>query len=231
MKEKLSKFKITKSQIMTIVFAGIVSMVMSLGTSYASNNYLYNSNDVSYDNTVSGITATDVQGAVDELYFHAIDYSEIKNKIGNNALTTTSETLTGGINELKTTIGNGTLDTTSQNLIGAVNELDGQMVTKKQLLYVASPTTSFVKYDFNESTENFLLIVIESTWHGMTVSTHTFVGTSFANSQSSLVIQSDNDPSATYKITISEKTTTSLKVKSNLNGFGIRVYGIIRIAS
>ena len=106
MKEKLKKVKISKSQIMTIVLAGVVSTIMSLGTSYASNNYLYNSSDVSYDNTVSGITATDVQGAVDELYFHAVDYSEIKNKIGNNELTTTSDTLTGAINELDDLIGN-----------------------------------------------------------------------------------------------------------------------------
>ena len=99
MKNK-EKIKFSKSQIMTIVLAGIVSTIMSLGTSYASNNYLYNSSDVSYDNTASGIVATDVQGAVDELYFHAMDYIEIKNKIGNNTLTTTAETLTGGINEL-----------------------------------------------------------------------------------------------------------------------------------
>ena len=127
--EKEKKFKkILSSPIMYMFLTIVFSVILShIETSHAISNYLYNSSDVSFDNTVSGIVSNDVQDAIDELYFHATDYSEIKNKIGNNALTTNNQTLTGGINELKTTMGSGKLNTTSQNLIGGVNELNGHI--------------------------------------------------------------------------------------------------------
>ena len=107
MKEKIKNFKLSKSPIMLMIIFSIITVVLSLGTSYAANVYLYDSKDVSYDNTRSGITATDVQGAVDELFDAANDYSSMNTRvsgveetIGDDTLTTTDQTLTGGINEV-----------------------------------------------------------------------------------------------------------------------------------
>ena len=77
----------------------IICLVGSSITTLATN-YLFNSNEVSYDNTESGLHADEVQGAIDEVFQHATDYSEIKSKIGTGSLTTTSNTLIGGINEV-----------------------------------------------------------------------------------------------------------------------------------
>ena len=48
---------------------------------YLANTYLYDSIEVGYDNTVSKAVATDVQGAIDELYSCVTNYSEIRNMI------------------------------------------------------------------------------------------------------------------------------------------------------
>ena len=81
--------------IIVIVICLIGSSITTLAT-----NYIFNSNEVSYDNTESGLHADEVQGAIDEVFQHATDYSEIKNTIGTGSLTTTSNTLIGGVNEL-----------------------------------------------------------------------------------------------------------------------------------
>ena len=83
--------------IIVIVISVISSSITTLATSY-----LFNSNEVSYDNTNSGLHADSTQDAIDEVFQHATDYSEIKTKIGTDSLITTSNTLIGGINELKT---------------------------------------------------------------------------------------------------------------------------------
>ena len=101
--------------IIVIVICLIGSSITTLAT-----NYIFNSNEVSYDNTESGLHADEVQGAIDEVFQHATDYSEIKNKIGTGSLTTTSNTLIGGVNELnsKFTIVEGrTADNTSSEQI------------------------------------------------------------------------------------------------------------------
>ena len=52
----------------------IIVLISSIGTSYAAN-FLFNSKDVRYDNATSGIKSDNVQGAIDELYGSATDYS------------------------------------------------------------------------------------------------------------------------------------------------------------
>ena len=85
----------------------IVIIICLIGSSITTlaTNYLFNSNEVSYDNTNSGLHADYVQGAIDEVFQHATDYSEIKSKIGSSTLTTTSNTLIGAINELNSNSG------------------------------------------------------------------------------------------------------------------------------
>ena len=68
---------------MKIVF--ILSIVMmfvsSIVSAFAVSAYLYNSNEVSYNNNASGITSTNVQGAIDELYEHATDYTSMNTRV------------------------------------------------------------------------------------------------------------------------------------------------------
>ena len=75
--------KIAKSQIIFMIIFGVVTVILSLGTSYAANVYLYDSKDVSYNNTTSGIVSTDVQGAIDEVYAAATDYNSMNTRVTN----------------------------------------------------------------------------------------------------------------------------------------------------
>ena len=90
-----------KEKIKNIVLIIVVAVISSTITSFATSNYLYDSIDVKYDNS-NGVQAETVQGAIDELYSCASDYSTINNKIGSSTLATTNQTLTAAINELNT---------------------------------------------------------------------------------------------------------------------------------
>ena len=50
------------------LFLLIIVIVLASGVTYAATTYIAASNQVSYDNANSGLTATNVQGALDELY-------------------------------------------------------------------------------------------------------------------------------------------------------------------
>lgn len=71
---------------------------------------------ISYDNTDSGLTADNVQDAIDEV----VDEIDDKQDKTDNNLTTTAKTIVGGINELNSaltpwnTISTGTIDPMSQ---------------------------------------------------------------------------------------------------------------------
>ena len=84
--EKIIKL-VTKSPIGIIALFILITIIISLGISNAASTYLMASDYVTYDNSTSGLISTNAHDALDELYFHATDYSEIKNKIGNNELT------------------------------------------------------------------------------------------------------------------------------------------------
>ena len=70
-----------KENILFIIIAIFVMIITGLTTSYAISNYIYSGNEVSYDNSVSGISSDNVQGAIDELYEEATNYTEIRKLI------------------------------------------------------------------------------------------------------------------------------------------------------
>ena len=76
----------------------LICLTGSVLTTYATN-YLFNSNQVRYDNSNSGIISDNVQDAIDELFADANDYSTINGKIGNSTMGTTATTITGAIAE------------------------------------------------------------------------------------------------------------------------------------
>ena len=65
-----------------IFLIGVVSIFFSSIISVFAANYLYSSSEVSFDNSSSGISSDNVQGAIDELYQNASDYSSLESRIG-----------------------------------------------------------------------------------------------------------------------------------------------------
>ena len=117
-----------KSQIKNIPMT-LVMFILFYGITTLATNYLFNSNEVSYDNTISGIKQDNVQGAIDELYACTSNYAAYNTRltnaestIGTGSLTTTSSTIIGGINELKTNIGTVPSGKTTQGQINDLND-------------------------------------------------------------------------------------------------------------
>ena len=71
-----------KEKIVFII--GVITIIIASTISVYAANYLYNSSEVSYDNTTSKITSDNVQGAIDELYATATDYTELKSYFVGN---------------------------------------------------------------------------------------------------------------------------------------------------
>ena len=69
-----------KDKIKNIILIIAISLIINLASAYATN-YLFSSNEVSYNNNSSGITSDNVQGAIDELYEEATNYSEMRQLI------------------------------------------------------------------------------------------------------------------------------------------------------
>ena len=127
------------------------------------------SSNVNYINTTSGLLATNVQSAIDEIdeqvNTNKTDILSAKTTLGSVAMTTTAQTVTGAINELDADVGNkSTLITTNKtNLVNAVNEnreqinsLDAEVVlkaNKEQEAWIA-PTLLNGWVDF-DSLRNF----------------------------------------------------------------------------
>ena len=70
-----------KEYIIITIISLLFVLSTSISTSYAVTSYLYNSSDVSYDNSSSGTSASNVQTAVDELYAEATDYTALREQI------------------------------------------------------------------------------------------------------------------------------------------------------
>ena len=51
-----------------VIIALLIFVSIGAGVTYSATTYLYDSNIIGYDNSNSGLTSTDVQGALDELY-------------------------------------------------------------------------------------------------------------------------------------------------------------------
>ena len=85
-----------------------------------ANNNLFNSIDTKYDNSNSGLSSTNVQNAIDELYGVATNYSVYdtrlqgaEDKTGSTSLNTTAQNISGAVNETKNKLALVTTDITS----------------------------------------------------------------------------------------------------------------------
>ena len=70
-----------KKERLVLIVCVIMLFLSSIVNAMAVSAYLYNSNEVSYNNNSSGITSTNVQGAIDELYEHATDYNSMNTRV------------------------------------------------------------------------------------------------------------------------------------------------------
>ena len=77
--EKLISKKIMLSPVMIIIL--VIVILAGFGTSYAATTHLFDSNDVNYDNTESGLESDNVKGALDELFQHATDYTSMDTRV------------------------------------------------------------------------------------------------------------------------------------------------------
>lgn len=84
-----------KKNYMINLFTIIISILVSSLASVGAISTMYDGTEVSYDNSSTHIAATDVQGAIDQIYATATDYTNLNNRLQileNNfpAFTTTS---------------------------------------------------------------------------------------------------------------------------------------------
>ena len=179
MKDMIKKVKLSKSQIMTIVLAVVFSVSMSLGTSYAATT-IFSSSDVGFDNTGTKIQATTVQGAIDELYDAATDYSGINTRvngleetIGDSTLTTTDQTLTGGINELNTNF-----NSLSDSLGNFGNIYSGSFLSGSGSAVEANVSKKILSVTVPESGDYIIITGVGAISAGNTVGVTIYIGDS-----------------------------------------------------
>ena len=94
MKDRIN-IKIICAMIITILISGLISV--------SANSNLFSSNEVIYENNKSGLSSTNVHGAVDELYAAATDYSDIKSRVSNLEGYFVTSTSSSGITYTKPT--------------------------------------------------------------------------------------------------------------------------------
>ena len=76
---KKNAIKLSKSTLLLVLLVAVLSGLV--GATAAVR--IYNSNEITYDNSNSRISATDVQGAIDELYAEATTYQNLSNRVSS----------------------------------------------------------------------------------------------------------------------------------------------------
>ena len=72
-----------KKERIVLIISLVIMSLSSIVSAMAVSAYLYNSNEVSYNNNASGISSTNVQGAIDELYGHVTDYTSMDTRVSS----------------------------------------------------------------------------------------------------------------------------------------------------
>ena len=119
--------KYIKDNLKTLPFIVIV-FIMLYGIVTLADAYLFNSNEVRYNNSESGIQSGDVQGAIDELYACASNYAAYNNRL------TTAETNIGNKADKSSTVSTINWDTTNKKLTKTINGSTTDIVTGATIL-------------------------------------------------------------------------------------------------
>ena len=127
-----------------VFFISLIMMIISSSISVYAANYLYSSSEVSFDNSSSGISSDNVQGAIDELYQDANDYSSINTRVTDLESTVTSlennkqDEITGGA----TTITESNLTANRALISNANGKVAVSGTTSTQLEYLNTVTSN-----------------------------------------------------------------------------------------
>ena len=123
----------------------LILFILFYGITTLATTTLFNSSEVKYNNTTSGIQSDKVQGAIDELYACASNYGAYNTRLTNT----------------ENTIGTGSLTTTNKTLIGGVNELNGKLTKKisKSISFRTSDGNAKL-FDATDSANKVVLAVV-----------------------------------------------------------------------
>ena len=147
-----------KKEKVVFVISIITILISSIISVYAAN-YIYNSNEVEYDNTGKNITSTNVQGAIDELYTDANNYSSINTRVTNLETTISGKqnTITGGAS----TITSSNLTANRALVSNASGKVAASSITSTQLGYL-SGVTSNIQTQLNNLNKQSIAVTARS---------------------------------------------------------------------
>ena len=194
-----------KENVIFLIIIVVCIILASISTAYAA--ILFSSSDVKYDNTTSGLNATNVQTAIDELYTKGTNYTTLKSR------TTTLET---SFNNLGTVYeGTNNYKTVSKNTwyyvsyVPSSGSLPAGYYTLNGYAEFGTPTGSLTEWRFVKISTNS--DCSDST--GITGSERVQIGN--RSSDESTVIVNVNPTSATkyYLCVYTNYSTTSITVK------------------
>ena len=125
----------------------LILIVLCYGIITLADNYLFNSSDVKYNNTTSGVQSGDVQGAIDELYACASNYAAY-----NNRLTSVESDKS----DKSSTVSTISWDTTNKKLTKTINGSTTDVVTGATILngLTSSQVTTALGYTPPQSDTN-----------------------------------------------------------------------------
>ncbi len=105
-----------------------LSNLSATGTGVITTAITNNAAGATYSNTTSGLTATTIQGAIDEVE-ERVD--SVEDTIGNTTLTTTAQTLTGAIEEVKSNALTSSALTNYAKKTGVENTIETATITAR----------------------------------------------------------------------------------------------------
>lgn len=82
-KKKSKKRKYTKEDYFRLFMMFVIGALFSSGVAYVTAAKLIDSKEVRYDNSASGLTADNVQGAIEELNNNATNFSALTTRLNN----------------------------------------------------------------------------------------------------------------------------------------------------
>lgn len=193
-----------KKEKIMIITLFIAAIILSSSISIFATTCIFNSVDVSYDNSNSGLTSTNVQASLDELYGHCTDYTAIDQRltsvenslisiddiypVGSIYITITEDTAAkvqakfGGTWEAfgqgRTLIGAGTgTDSNSTSQTFTVNSTGGEYSHKLTSAESGVRAHSHTYDKVNSTTESHTLTISEIPSHNHTAQSFTQITT------------------------------------------------------
>ena len=160
--------KLTKNgikYIKIIVICVFCSYITTLAT-----NYAFDSGEVSFNNTGTSISSTNVQDALGDTFDYVTNYGSISSLIGNGSLDTIAENLIDAVNEEKESLDNhfGSFGT-SDNPITNLNDLPLNSLGNVVLAASISPAGVLRAFSFwkggTDEEDRYIVVAVDQYDH------------------------------------------------------------------